>query len=170
LAASAAAHALGTVVEDIVNGLNSAHAVKGRLNVLRGRGGTAIIDDSYNANPASVRAALDYLARANGTRVLVLGDMAELGVGASAMHREIGQYATQRCDALLTVGPLSRHAADAFGTSGRSFEDIDALSEAVESLLAEDVTILVKGSRVMGLDQLVGLLRSDEIPTEVPAC
>lgn len=170
LAAAAAAHAIGTVTEDIVNGLNSAHAVKGRLNILRGRGGTAIIDDSYNANPASVRAALDYLARANGTRVLILGDMAELGAGANEMHREIGQYASQRCDALLTVGPLSRHAADAFGAPGKAFEDIDALSAAVEDLLAEDVTILVKGSRMMGLDQLVGLLRSDDSPGEVSMC
>ncbi len=170
LAAATAASALGTIAEDIVKGLNAAHAVKGRLNFLRGRGGTAIIDDSYNANPASVRAALDYLARANGTRVLVLGDMAELGAGANEMHREIGQYATQRCDELLTVGPLSRYAADAFGAPGRSFEDIDALSEALEALLAEDVTILVKGSRVMGLDQLVGLLKSDEISAEVPTC
>jgi UDP-N-acetylmuramoyl-tripeptide--D-alanyl-D-alanine ligase len=170
LAAAAAAYALGTVTEDIVNGLNSAHAVKGRLNVLRGRGGTAIIDDSYNANPASVRAALDYLARAKGTRVLVLGDMAELGAGANEMHREIGRYAAQRCDVLLTVGPLSRHATDAFGASARSFEDIDALSEAVEALLADDVTILVKGSRVMGLDRLVGLLRNDDLAAEVSAC
>ena len=170
LAAAAAAHALGTHAEDIVNGLNNAHAVKGRLNVLCGRGGTAIIDDSYNANPASVRAALDYLSGANGMRILVLGDMAELGAAAIEMHRQIGQYATHRCDALLTVGPLSRHAADAFGASGKSFESIGALSEALEALLAEDVTILVKGSRVMGLDQLVSLLKSDDISAEVSSC
>ncbi len=170
LAAAAAAHAIGTVAEDIVNGLNSAHAVQGRLNVLRGRGGAAIIDDSYNANPASVRAALDYLSQASGTRILVLGDMAELGDGAKELHRDIGQYATGRCDALLTVGPLSRQAADAFGSAGRSFDDTASLGEAVEAMLADDVTILIKGSRIMGLDQLVASLTSDDASGEGAAC
>ena len=170
LAAAAAAHALGVHTEDIVNGLNDANAVKGRLNVLHGRGGAAIIDDSYNANPASVCAALDYLASANGMRILVLGDMAELGAAAIEMHCEIGRYATHRCDALLTIGSLSRHAADAFGACGQSFKSIAELSEALEVLLAEDVTILVKGSRVMGLEQLVRLLRSDDISAEVSSC
>jgi UDP-N-acetylmuramoyl-tripeptide--D-alanyl-D-alanine ligase len=170
LAAAAAAHAMGTVAEDIVNGLNRAHAVQGRLNVLRGRGGAAIIDDSYNANPASVRAALDYLAQTSGTRVLVLGDMAELGSRERELHREIGQYALDRCEKLLTLGPLARQAADVFGSEGRSFDDIGSLSEALEVLLADDVTVLVKGSRVMGLDHLVKLLRSDHASGEVPTC
>ncbi|MEE8078642.1 MAG: cyanophycin synthetase, partial [Pseudomonadales bacterium] len=166
----AAAHALGTVPEDIIHGLNSAHAVHGRLHVVWRRGGAAIIDDSYNANPASVRAALDYLAQASGTRVLVLGDMAELGDSAEALHREIGQYATGRCDVLLTVGPLSRQAADAFGSAGRSFADTASLGKAAEAMLAEDVTLLVKGSRSMGLDQLVSLLTSDGIAGAERSC
>ncbi len=170
LAAAAAAHALGTAPEDIVKGLNSAHAVQGRLSVLRGRGGAAIIDDSYNANPASVRAALDYLAQASGTRVLVLGDMAELGDRAKVLHREIGEYATGRCDELLTVGPLSRHAAAAFGSAGRSFADAASLGKAAATMLAEDVTILVKGSRMMGLDQLVSLLANDSASGEEMTC
>ncbi|MEE8237032.1 MAG: UDP-N-acetylmuramoyl-tripeptide--D-alanyl-D-alanine ligase [Gammaproteobacteria bacterium] len=170
LAAAAAAHALGTVPEDIINGLNSAHALQGRLNVIPGRRGAAIIDDSYNANPASARAAVDYLAQANGTRVLVLGDMAELGDGAKELHREIGQYATGRCDALLTIGPLSRLAADAFGSAGRSFEDTASLGKAVEAMLAEDVTILVKGSRVMALEKLVNLLTTDGASGEEASC
>jgi len=161
LAAAAAAYAVGTVPEDIVSGLNNTLAAQGRLNVLPGRGGAAIIDDSYNANPASVRAALDYLSQAEGTRVLVLGDMAELGDGAKKLHREIGQYATARCDVLLTIGSLSRLAADAYGSGAQSFADIASLGKALETLLAEEVTILVKGSRVMGLEQLVSLLRSD---------
>ncbi len=170
LAAAAAAHAIGTVAEDIANGLSSAHAVQGRLNVLRGRGGAAIIDDSYNANPASVRAALDYLAQASGTRILVLGDMTELGGRERELHREIGQYAADRCDELLTLGPLARQAADVFGSEGRSFDDIGSLGEALEALLADDVTVLVKGSRVMGLDHLVKLLRSDHESGEIPTC
>ncbi|MGI9258109.1 MAG: UDP-N-acetylmuramoyl-tripeptide--D-alanyl-D-alanine ligase, partial [Gammaproteobacteria bacterium] len=92
LAAAAAAFALGTTEEDIVSGLNSAHAVKGRLNVLRGKSGAAVIDDSYNANPGSVRAALNYLANAAGKRILILGDMAELGSDAEELHRDIGRY------------------------------------------------------------------------------
>ena len=158
------------LAEYIAYVLSSAHAVQGRLNVLRGRGGAAIIDDSYNANPASVRAALDYLAQASGVRILVLGDMAELGSREREQHREIGQYAVDRCDELLTLGLLARQAADVFGSEGRSFDDIGLLGEALEALLADDVTILVKGSRVIGLDRLVKLLRSDHESGEAPTC
>jgi UDP-N-acetylmuramoyl-tripeptide--D-alanyl-D-alanine ligase len=163
LAAAAAAFALGATEEDIETGLNAAHAVKGRLNVLRGKSGAAVIDDSYNANPGSVRAALDYLANASGKRILILGDMAELGSDAPELHREIGRYASDRCDVLLTLGPLSRHAGIEFGSGGQSFDDVSELGAAVENFLADDVTILIKGSRVMGLDRVVDLLRSDEV-------
>ncbi len=163
LAAATAAFALGTADEDIVTGLNSAHAVKGRLNILRGKSGAAVIDDSYNANPGSVKAALDYLANATGKRVFILGDMAELGSDAEELHREIGHYATARCDVLLTLGPLSRHAGEEFGGGAQSFDDVAELGVTVEGLLANDVTILIKGSRVMGLDRLVDLLRIDEV-------
>ena len=163
LAAAAASFAVGINSNDIVSGLNSAHAVKGRLNVLHGKSGAAVIDDSYNANPGSVKAALDYLASAGGKRVLILGDMAELGNDAEALHREIGSYAAGRCDALLTLGPLSRNAGDAFGSAAQSFDDVGDLGIAVEALLSEGVTILIKGSRVMGLDRLVDLLKSDEV-------
>ncbi len=163
LAAAAAAFALGTTEEDIVSGLNSAHAVKGRLNVLRGKSGAAVIDDSYNANPGSVRAALDYLANATGKRILILGDMAELGSDAEELHREIGRYASERCDVLLTLGPLSRNAGEDFGSAAQSFDEVSELGAAIEGLLDDDVTILIKGSRVMGLDRLVDLLRSDEV-------
>ncbi|MDH3227404.1 MAG: UDP-N-acetylmuramoyl-tripeptide--D-alanyl-D-alanine ligase [Thermoleophilia bacterium] len=160
LAAAAAAYALGVSAPDIRAGLGSAHGVRGRLSVLPGRGGAAIIDDSYNANPASTRAALDYLAGCGGRRILVLGDMAELGEDAPALHREIGEYARSRCDGLLAIGELSRGAAETFGAQGRWFADVAALSQALELALGEDTTILVKGSRVMALDQLVDLLRS----------
>jgi UDP-N-acetylmuramyl pentapeptide synthase len=96
--------------------------------------------------------------------------MAELGSRERELHREIGQYALDRCDELLTLGPLARQAAAVFGSEGRFFDDIGSLSEALEALLADDVTVLVKGSRVMGLDHLVNLLRSDHESSEVPTC
>ncbi len=164
LAAAAAAHALGASAEDVGRGLSQTHAVKGRLNLLPGRGGAVIIDDSYNANPDSTRAALDYLRDRTGTRILVLGDMAELGEDAPALHREIGEYAKDRCDALFAIGRLSQQAADAFGDQAQFFSELSALSLAIEPLLAQDTTLLVKGSRVMGLDRLVSLLGT-ETPT-----
>jgi UDP-N-acetylmuramoyl-tripeptide--D-alanyl-D-alanine ligase len=123
-----------------------------------GRSGATIIDDSYNANPGSVRAAVDHLAALAGTRILVLGNMAELGPAGPALHREIGEYARGRCDALFAIGDLAREAAKAFGAEGRSMADIEAARAALDPLLAGDVTVLVKGSRVMGLDRLVRAL------------
>ena len=121
LAAAAAAEAVGVSSDDIVTGLGRAAAVRGRLKSLAGRGGATLVDDSYNANPGSVRAALDYLAVLSGTRILVLGDMAELGPEARALHREIGEYARGRCDALLTIGALASEAAAAYGAGAQAF-------------------------------------------------
>lgn len=155
LAAAAAAQAVGTSVEDIVAGLARATPVRGRLRAVPGHGGATIIDDSYNANPGSVRAAIDHLAALTGRRILVLGNMAELGPTGPALHEEIGEYARGRCDVLLAIGDLASEAAKAFGAEGRSVADIEAARAALDPLLARDVTVLVKGSRVMGLDLLV---------------
>jgi UDP-N-acetylmuramoyl-tripeptide--D-alanyl-D-alanine ligase len=155
LAAAAAAQAVGTSAEDIVAGLARATPVRGRLRAVPGHRGATIIDDSYNANPGSVRAALDHLAALEGKRILVLGNMAELGPTGPALHEEIGEYARGRCDVLLAIGDLASEAAKAFGAEGRSVADIEAASAALDPLLAPDVTVLVKGSRVMGLDRLV---------------
>ena len=160
LAAAAAAHAVGASADEIRDGLSRAHPVRGRLTRLRGRGGAAIIDDTYNANPTSVRAALDYLRDCGGRRVFVLGDMGELGKDAVDLHRQIGEYARDCCDALFAVGDLSHQAAEAFGSEAESFTELSALTLALEPLLTEEATLLVKGSRVMGLDRLVGLLGS----------
>ena len=170
LAAAAATHALGASGEEIQSGLSQAHAVKGRLNLLSGRGGALIIDDSYNANPESARAALDYLRGCDGNRVFVLGDMAELGETAPALHREIGEYARDCCDALFAVGDLSRHAAAAYGERGRFFPELASLQQALEPLLAEDTTLLLKGSRVMELDRLAARLGTEHEVSEVSAC
>ena len=155
LAAAAAAHAAGASPAEIRDGLASGSQVPGRMTVLRGNAGATVVDDSYNANPASARAALDWLAARGGTRVFVLGDMAELGAEAEALHRETGAYARQRCDALIAIGALAAHASAAFGSDGEAFADIESARRALEPRLAEDLTILIKGSRVMGLDRLV---------------
>jgi UDP-N-acetylmuramoyl-tripeptide--D-alanyl-D-alanine ligase len=161
LAAAAAAQAVGASIEDIVAGLARAAPVRGRLRAVQGRNGATIIDDSYNANPGSVHAALDHLAVLRGRRILVFGNMAELGPSAPALHKEIGEYARGRCDLLLAIGDLAREAAAAFGADGRPVADIEAARAALDPLLASDVTVLVKGSRVMGLDRLVKTLESD---------
>jgi UDP-N-acetylmuramoyl-tripeptide--D-alanyl-D-alanine ligase len=158
LAAAAAANAVGASAEDVRIGLGRAQAVRGRLNALAGLAGSTVIDDSYNANPSSVRAALDYLGRLPGRRILVLGDMAELGPQAIELHREVGAYAQSRCDKLFSIGELARNAAMACGTNARSFTDLSKLEEALKPELAGDVTVLVKGSRVMGLERLVRAL------------
>jgi UDP-N-acetylmuramoyl-tripeptide--D-alanyl-D-alanine ligase len=160
-AAAAAAQAAGTNTDDIVAGLARATPVRGRLRAVPGRNGATIIDDSYNANPGSVRAALDHLAVLRGRRILVFGNMAELGPEAPALHKEIGEYARGRCDVLFAIGDLASEAAAAFGADGRRLTDIAAARDALEPLLATDVTVLVKGSRVMGLDRLVKTLETE---------
>ncbi|HEU4618507.1 MAG TPA: UDP-N-acetylmuramoyl-tripeptide--D-alanyl-D-alanine ligase [Gammaproteobacteria bacterium] len=158
LAAAAAAHAVGVSTEQIAAGLSRAAAVHGRLDRVRGRKGALVIDDSYNANPSSVRAALDTLAALPGKRIFVLGDMAELGPDAAKLHRETGAYAVGRCDELVTIGPLAGEAAQSFGAGARPFGDVESAAAALEPLLGEGVTVLVKASRVMGLDRVVAAL------------
>jgi UDP-N-acetylmuramoyl-tripeptide--D-alanyl-D-alanine ligase len=161
LAAAAATQAVGASAEDIVAGLARAAPVRGRLRAVPGRHGATIIDDSYNANPSSVRAALDHLALLSGRRILVFGNMAELGPTALELHKEIGEYARARCDQLIAIGELAGEAARVFGTAGQRVPDIEAARAALEPLLGPDVTVLVKGSRVMGLDRLVKTLEAD---------
>jgi UDP-N-acetylmuramoyl-tripeptide--D-alanyl-D-alanine ligase len=160
LAAAAAAQAVGARSKTSRRASRRSGA---RASVARRRrqGGATLIDDSYNANPGSVRAALDHLAARSGKRILVLGNMAELGSTARELHREIGEYARGRCDALLAIGDLATEAATAFGSSGQRVGDIDAARAVLEPQLSSDVTVLIKGSRVMGLDRLVKALESD---------
>jgi UDP-N-acetylmuramoyl-tripeptide--D-alanyl-D-alanine ligase len=161
LAAAAAAQAVGTSTDDIVAGLARAVPVRGRLRAVPGRHGATIIDDSYNANPGSVRAALDHLAALKGRRILVFGNMAELGPNSPALHTEIGEYARGRCDQLIAIGDLAAEAARAFGAAGQRAADIEAARAVLEPLLGPEVTVLVKGSRVMGLDRLVKTLENE---------
>ena len=156
LAAAAAAAALGIGKETIAAGLAAFQGVKGRLQKKSGLHHALLIDDTYNANPESVRAALAVLAATPGKKILVLGDMGELGQSAIDLHRTIGRDARKAgLDRLLTLGELSAYAAEEFGKGARHFNDIDELLHVTEGLLADDVTLLVKGSRFMHMERVV---------------
>jgi UDP-N-acetylmuramoyl-tripeptide--D-alanyl-D-alanine ligase len=163
LAASAAALAMGASISAIVAGLQTYGGVKGRLQRKAGKQGATIIDDTYNANPASMRAAIDVLAACPGKRVLVLGDMGELGADAAGMHREIGAYAKAAgLGTLLVLGDLSQEMASGFGGGAQHFESAEALVETLAKQLSADTTVLVKGSRFMRMERVVNLLLADD--------
>ncbi len=163
LGAAAAAVAAGASVEDIRLGLESARPVSGRLELKRGTGGAAIIDDTYNANPNSLKAGLEVLTGRAAQRWLVLGDMAELGPDAARYHQEAGKMARDLgVDRLYTVGALSRLAAERFGDDAFHFDSQDALIDALRGDLGKDVTVLVKGSRSMGMERVVSAVTGEE--------
>ena len=160
LAAASIALALDVPLDTIVEGLENVPGVAGRLQLERMGGGWTLIDDSYNANPGSVGAAIDTLALAAGERWLVLGDMAELGANARALHAGIGAHAKARgIDRLFAVGPLSAAAVEAFGDGATHFDSKEALVAALQPRLHAGVTCLVKGSRSAGMDQVASALR-----------
>ncbi len=163
LAATAAALAAGATLAAAARGLAAFRAVKGRLQARAGCGGVALIDDTYNANPDSVRAAIDVLAASARPRVLVLGDMGEVGEQGVAFHEEIGRYAREAgVDRLLAVGALARHAARAFGAGGEHFDAVEALIARAQGLTALKGTMLVKGSRFMRMERVVEHLAAGE--------
>ncbi|HUF79986.1 MAG TPA: UDP-N-acetylmuramoyl-tripeptide--D-alanyl-D-alanine ligase [Burkholderiales bacterium] len=162
LAASAAAVALQVPAPAIAKGLARFSAIKRRLQRKAGRHGAILIDDTYNANPASLRAAIAVLAQAPGEKVLIVGDMGELGAEAAALHAGIGRYAREQGIAkLLALGELSAHAASAFGGGARHFSRIEDLLAEAENALAPGVTVLVKGSRFMQMERVVAALCGD---------
>ena len=164
MAAAACAVAADIGADAIAAGLNAWQPVAGRGVKLRIRH-CDVIDDSYNANPDSVRAAIDLLVSAPRPRVLVLGDMGEVGERGPEFHREVGAYAHERgVDALLALGPLTRNAAQAFGANAVHFDDIDALIAALPASLQAGTTVLVKGSRFMQMERVVQALTAQ--PTE----
>jgi UDP-N-acetylmuramoyl-tripeptide--D-alanyl-D-alanine ligase len=157
LAAAACAHAAAIEPRSIAAGLSAFRPYTGRLQVKPGRGGLTVIDDTYNANPDSVRAAIDVLAACDGPTVLVLGDMGEVGTQGPAFHREVGSYARSRGIArLLALGEAAAHAAEAFGPGAEHFSDAAALAEAVDR-----GTVLVKGSRFMKMERIVAALTGE---------
>ena len=156
LAATACTLAAGIPVEAVVRGLESFSPVNGRLQRKTARTGAIVIDDTYNANPDSVRAAIDVLANAASPRVLVLGDMGEVGNEGPKFHDEVGAYAkTRGIDRLLALGELARHSVTAFGTNAEHFADVDALNRKVEALAVAGTTVLIKGSRFMKMERVV---------------
>jgi len=159
LAAAAAASAAGASLDAIALGLADFRAVAGRLQLKAGVRGSWIIDDSYNANPSSVRAGLEALGSLRGARWLVLADMAELGEHTGDSHTDMGTFARQ-CGVvrLFALGPQSSRAVDAFGAGGEWFADAESLIRRVEAELAPGVTVLVKGSRVNRLERVVQAL------------
>ena len=155
LAAAAAAYALGVAPAEAAAGLTTYAGTKGRLQYKPARGGAALIDDTYNANPDSVKAAIAVLAAATGKRILVLGDMGELGEAGPALHTEAGEQARRAgIDHLLTLGELSEGAARAFGPGAKHFRELEDLCAALEPLLGRDTTVLVKGSRFMRMERV----------------
>lgn len=158
LAAAAAAHALGVSLAGIVTGLDDVQPVKGRTVAQLAPNGMRVIDDTYNANPTSVAAATDILTGFPGRRVLVLGDIGELGAWAEQGHRDVGEYAVGKVDALYAVGPLMAHAVKAFGQDARHFETQAELIEALGAEHDKNTTILIKGSRSAVMENVVAAL------------
>ncbi len=162
LAAAALSLAAGASLDDVVAGLEHAQAVPGRQIPHTLRSGAVLVDDSYNANPGSVAAAIAALAQAGGEAWLVLGDMKELGEGAALLHADIGAQAQRAGIARLwTVGELSAEAARAFGDGARHFNDqpalVAALSPALQAAPA-GLRCLVKGSRSSAMEKVVAAL------------
>ena len=159
LAASAAACAIGCTSEQIKFGLEAVMPVKGRLQLKPVKQGSRIIDDTYNANPVSFKAALDVLKVFPGQHYVALGDMGELGPDTEKLHREVGNYA-QTCDVhhLYTVGTYGRYAAEGFGKQAQVFTEQPQLISALAAELSSDVTLLVKGSRSAHMENVVNAL------------
>jgi UDP-N-acetylmuramoyl-tripeptide--D-alanyl-D-alanine ligase len=156
LAAAAATTAAGASLEAVAEGLAGFRAVKGRLQQRGGRNGIALIDDTYNANPDSVRAAIDVLSGAAGARVMVLGDMGELGVQGVEFHAEVGRHARDAgVTRFFTIGQLAQHAAIAFGPGAVHLDSLEALLAALEPMIVPGTTVLVKGSRFMRMERVV---------------
>jgi UDP-N-acetylmuramoyl-tripeptide--D-alanyl-D-alanine ligase len=168
LAAAAATASAGADLDTIEQGLAGMRAVRGRLEILRTRQGAQLIDDSYNANPGSVRAGLRALAEVPGERWFVLGEMAELGEDSERLHEDVGAWARE-CgfSRLLAIGAPTRRAVEAFGAGASWYADLESLIETLRRDLSPQITVLVKGSRVNRLERVAGALvetRADERP------
>ena len=154
LAAAACAHAVGIKTSTIAEGLTAFRPYTGRLQVKRAASGATVIDDSYNANPDSVRAAIDVLASSPAPTALVLGDMGEVGERGVEFHREVGEYARAKgVTQLLAMGEATRDTVSAFGQGARHFAAVDELVREIQAK-----TILVKGSRFMKMERVVAAL------------
>ena len=159
LAAAGVGEALGLSLTQIANGLQQTPVVGGRLVRKQARNGAVLIDDTYNANLSSVKAAIDLLSSLPGRPVLVFGDMGELGSDAAAIHAEVGHYAKQKqLAAVFTLGTLSAETSAAFGAGGHHFSELEALLAALRHALTGTDVVLVKGSRSARMERVVSAL------------
>ncbi len=159
LAATAAAYAMGIDQKKIADGLQNTREVSGRLQIKQGILGATIIDDTYNANPASLQAAIDVLCAQHGEPWLVLGDMGELGEEAASIHAQMGEMARAAgVKRLFGLGELAAHAVTAFGDQGLHFRKHEDLSKELLGQLNSDCCVLVKGSRAMHMEDVVKLV------------
>ena len=156
LAASAASLALGLGADEIAVGLARVRAEPGRMEVHRLENGMVLVDDTYNANPAAVEAAIDLLAACSGRRVLVLGSMGELGPQSPVLHQRVGRYARDRgLDELWLCGPETLDTQVGFGNGARHCEEREELAQHLMGRYGEGDVVLVKGSRSAGMDAVV---------------
>lgn len=162
ITAAAAARALDISLLKIKSGLEKFLPVAGRLQFKKGAAGVSIIDDTYNANPVSMRAALAVLAKLPGKQIFVMGDMVELGDSAEKLHDEVGSDAKNLgIHKMFGVGPLTALAVHAFGKNAMHFSNKKMLIEALKSEINSDTTILIKGSRFMRMEDVVLALTTD---------
>jgi UDP-N-acetylmuramoyl-tripeptide--D-alanyl-D-alanine ligase len=155
LGAAAVTAAAGAKLSEIVAGLAAMKAVAGRLELKPAINGAFLVDDSYNANPSSLKAGLDAFRNFGGARWLVLGEMKELGDSADELHAEVGRYARQAGIArMLAIGERSKHAVQAFGSDAEWFDNIDELIVELRSALTSGTAVLIKGSRANRLERV----------------
>jgi UDP-N-acetylmuramoyl-tripeptide--D-alanyl-D-alanine ligase len=163
LGAAAATSAAGARLSEIARGLGSVVPFKGRFELKAGINGAFLVDDTYNANPGSLKAGLDAFSSFTKTRWLVLGDMMELGPTADELHADVGRHAKAAgVTRLLAFGPRAKFAAEAFGEGGCSFDNIDDLIAEARKSLTPDVIVLVKGSRVNRLERVTAALAASQ--------
>ncbi|HPT51167.1 MAG TPA: UDP-N-acetylmuramoyl-tripeptide--D-alanyl-D-alanine ligase [Accumulibacter sp.] len=163
LAAATACLAAGISLANVQAGLTAFRGLKGRLQQRAARRGAILLDDTYNANPDSVRAGIDVLAATIGKKVLVLGDMGEIGDMSAQFHDEIGGYAkSQGIDRLLALGNATAVAARNFGAGGEHYSTVDRLIEALTAELTPQTTVLVKGSRFMRMERVADVIAAPQ--------
>ena len=171
LAAASLALALDIPLSAIAQGLSQFNGVAGRLRHLPGIHHTSLIDDTYNANPSSMKAAIDVLAKQTGRRLMVMGDMAELGDMAVQLHREIGEYARQQgVNHLFTLGSLSQSASSGFGAGAQHFSELPDLLNVLHQQLQQGDVILIKGSRSARMERVTQALQSTQTTERTSKC
>ena len=162
MAAAACSYAAGIDKRAIVAGLENFVPVHGRLERKTAFNGALLIDDTYNANPDSVRAAIDVLADMSSDSIFVLGDMGEVGSNGELFHIEVGEYARKRrIGHFFTFGEMARFASQGYGRNAHHFTEMDEMSRTLRKLVEPQMTVLVKGSRFMRMERVVEQLMNE---------